>query len=87
MLTKTAEKLYVDGLIKIEHMPIQFRNNSYAIHTEPLNPTGIKFAYYEEIGQPPLFVNTNLNAAQVRSRTKRLVAMYLKDPSTIHLEV
>ena len=87
MLTKTVEKLYDEGLIKFEHMPISFRYGSNSIHSTPENPTGLAFQYYEEIGDPPLFVNTNLNASQVRFRTRKLLEMYEKDPATVHLEV
>ena len=86
LLTKTAQKMYSDGLIKIETMPIQFRSGSNAIHSIPQNPSGIEFQYYEEIGSPPLYVNTNLNAAQVRYRTIRLVKMHDKNPDSVYLE-
>lgn len=83
----TAAKLYAAGVIRASHTPIKWSPGTYSIHTEPVHRSGKKFHNYFEIGNPPLFVNTNLNPGQVRANTRALLRKYDIDPGSVHLEV
>ena len=87
VLTFTVEKMYRDGLIKYEDMPIESKRNTYAINKTPRARSGAKFTFYEKIGNPPIYVSTNLNAGQIRFRTKVVLQKFGKEPSEVILEV
>lgn len=87
LLTFTVEKMYSDGLIKYEDLPIESRHNTYAITKTPRARNGAKFTFYEKIGDPPIYVNTNLNAGQIRFRTKVVLQKFGKAPSEVLLAV
>ena len=87
VLTFTVDKMYRDGLIKYEDMPIESRHNTYAITKTPRARNGTKFTFYEKIGNPPIYVNTNLNAGQIRFRTKVLIQKFGKESSEVLLAV
>lgn len=80
ILTLVVEKLYAEGLLAIDHAPIQWSKGTYSVHTEPVHPTGKPFANYKSIDGTPLFVNVNLNAGQVRENAKKLLQRYGKNP-------
>ena len=87
ILTFVVEKLYKEGLLTVDGIPIQWSKRTYSVHTEPVHPTGIPFANHKSINGTPLFVNVNLNAGQVRQNTKRLLQRYSRNPSDVYLQV
>ena len=87
VLTLTVEKMYNDGVVKYEDMPIESRANAYAVNKTPKYRSGGRWEYFEKIGDPPIYVNTNLNAGQIRFRTKMLLQKFGKDPSEVLLAV
>ena len=87
ILTSVAEKLYRDGQLTVDDLPIRWSPKVYSVHTKPVHPTGKQFGLSEEIEGTPLFVNVNLNARQVRENTKKLLKYYKLDPSEVYLQV
>ena len=87
VLTLTVEKLYKDGLLKVEHTPIGWSAKSYSVHSQPEHPTGNPFIYYRKIDNSPLYVNINLNAGQVRKSARNILAKYRVDSSKVALKV
>ena len=87
VLTITVEKLYKDGLLKVEHTPIGWSSKSYSVHSHPKHPTGNPFIYYRKINDSPLFVNINLNAGQVRKSARNILEKYGMDPAKVALKV
>ena len=85
VLVLTAEKLYVEGTLKVDHTPIMFSASAHCIHTEPLHPSGAEFTGVKEIGNPPLYVNTHLNAGQIRANARSLLRKYDMVPSGVLL--
>ena len=87
VLTSVVEKLYRDGRLTVEDLPIKSSPKVYSVNTEPFHPTGKEFGNSKRIEGTPLFVNVNLNAGQVRSGTKKLLRHYDQDPSRVYLQV
>lgn len=87
VLTITVEKLYMEGLLKVEHTPIGWSAKSYSVHSHPEHPTGNPFIYYRKIEDSPLFVNINLNAGQVRKSARNILGKYDLDPAKVALKV
>ena len=87
VLTSVVEKLYRDGRLTVEDLPIKSSPKVYSVNTEPVHPTGKEFGNSKHIEGTPLFVNVNLNAGQVRSGTKKLLRHYDQDPSRVYLQV
>ena len=87
ILTLAVEKLYTEGLLTVDDTPIQWREKTYSVHTEPVHPTGIPFVNHRSINGTPLFVNVNLNAGQVRQNAKRLLQRYGQNPADVYLQV
>lgn len=87
VLTSVVEKLYRDGRLTVEDLPIGWSPKVYSVHTEPVHPTGKEFGITKHIGETPLFVNVNLNARQVRENTKKLLKYCKMDPSEVFLQV
>ena len=87
ILTITVEKLYREGLLKVEHMPIGWSDKAYSVHSQPEHPTGKPFQYYRKINDSPLFVNINLNAGQVRKSARKILEKYGVDPAKVALKV
>ena len=87
VLTLTVEKLYKDGLLKVEHTPIGWSAKSYSVHSQPEHPTGNPFIYCRKIDNSPLYVNINLNAGQVRKSARNILAKYRVDSSKVALKV
>ena len=85
VLTLTAEKLYVKGTLKATDTPIQLWSEGWnTIHVEPVNPNGTEMRA-AQIGDPPLFVNVNLNAKDLRDGAIRLLQKYDVDPAKVYL--
>ena len=87
MLTHTVEKLYSEGLLTMDTVPIQSSNRTYIVNTEPMHPTGNQFGNYRAVAGAPLFVNVNLNAGQVRQNTRRLLQRYGQNPDDVYVQV
>ena len=87
VLTSVVEKLYIDGRLTIEDLPIGWGSKAYCVNTEPVHPTGKEFANTKQIEGTPLFVNVHLAAQQVRTNTKKLLTLYELDPSEVFLRV
>lgn len=87
VLTITVDKLYREGLLKVEHTPIGWSAKSYSVHSHPEHPTGKPFQYYRKIDDSPLFVNINLNAGQVRKSARNILEKYDIDLAKVDLKV
>ncbi len=87
VLTSVVEKLYRDGRLTVEDLPIGWSPKVHSVHTEPVHPTGNEFGKTKHIDGTPLFVNVNLNAWQVRNNTKKLLEYCKMDPSEVYLQV
>ena len=86
ILTLVVKKLYTEGRLTAEDAPIQWSRSVYSVHTESTHPTGKPFANFKTIDGTPLFVNVNLNAAQVRGNTKRLLQRFGMNPAGVYLQ-
>ena len=88
VLVSTAEKLYVEGILKAADTPIHLWSDAwYHIHSEPVSPDGTEWRKpLKQIGDPPLFVNVNLSGADLRSGTILLLQKYDVDPARVYLE-
>ncbi|MDE0686161.1 MAG: type I restriction enzyme HsdR N-terminal domain-containing protein [Candidatus Poribacteria bacterium] len=88
VLTVTVDKVYGEGLIKMEDTPIRSNNRKAVyVHSEPVRQDGTAFRRFEKVGNPPLFVNTNLSGEQARNLAVELLKKCRIDPTTVHLEV
>ena len=87
LLTSVVEKLFRDGRLSVDDLPIGWSPNAYSVHTKPVHPTGKEFIEFRQIEGTPLFVNVYLNAQQARNATKRLLTRYKQDPSEVFLQV
>lgn len=87
VLSHVVEKLHAEGKITVDALPLGWGGKSTAsIHTEPVHPYGAEFRAFKRIeGTPPLFVNVNLNALQVRRNTKRLLNHFGLNPADVHV--
>ena len=87
VLVSTAEKLYVKGKLQYTDTPIQLWTDGWnSIHSEPMHPNGTEWRKpLKPIGNPPLFVNVNLNAKDCRDGAIRLLKKYDVDPSKVCL--
>lgn len=88
VLVSTAEKLYVEGVLKATDTPIQlWSDKRNSIHSEPVHPHGTKFRKpLKPIGDPPLFVQVNMNSSDIRGTTVLLLKKYKVDPARVYLE-
>ncbi len=87
VLVITVEKLYSDGLLTVDDAPIQSGVKTYMVNTEPVNPTGKRFAAHRSIDGTPLIVNVKLSAWQVRQNTKKLLQRFGQNPTDVFLQV
>jgi hypothetical protein len=85
VLTYVVEKLYTEKKLTVETLPIGWSKQTHSVHIEPTHPTGKAFGKSKRIEGTPLFVNVNLNAAQFRQNTKRLLEHHGLDPADVHL--
>lgn len=87
LLILTAEKLYLEGTLKTTDTPIQLWTDGWnSIHSEPMHPNGTEWRKpLKPIGDPPLYVNVNLNAKDCRDGAIRLMKNYDVDPSNVYL--
>ncbi len=85
VLISTAEKLYMEGTLKTTDTPIQLWSGGYnSIHVEPVHSDGTDMRA-AQIGDPPLFVNVNLNSKDLRDGAIRLLKKYDVDPAEVYL--
>ena len=87
VLVLTVGKLYSDGLLTVDDVPIQSGPKTYMVNTEPVNLTGKQFVNYKGIDGTSLIVNVNLNIWQVRQNTKKLLKRYDLNPADVYLQV
>lgn len=87
VLTLVVSKIYSEQLISDSDIPIQFGTRTYLVNFQPVHPTGKEFAHYVEIGDPPLYVNTNLNAGQIRNNTRKLIEHFAPHSTDVYLRL
>jgi hypothetical protein len=86
ILTHSAEYLVQIGSLTPDKVPIRSSPVRYVVNTQPVHPNGNSFGKYRSIPDSPFFVNTNLNALQVRTNTKNLLEHCGVDPATVHVQ-
>lgn len=86
ILTLTVEKLYGDGLLKVEDTPVNLGKNRYLIHTKPIHPTGKQFGAKKQVGLPPLYIEVNQGSESILKSTISLLQKCDIDPSSVHLQ-
>lgn len=87
LLTGVARKLYSEGRLGVEHVPIGWSKGRYSVHTEPVHPTGEAFVSPKSVDGTPFVLNVNLNAGQIRGNTKRLLQHCNLNPGRVYLQV
>ena len=87
ILVRVVEKLYADGRLAVEDLPIGWSRSTYSVHTEAVHPTGTAFTNSVKIEGTPLIVNVSLHAEQVRANTAKLLERYGLSPATVYLDV
>ena len=88
LYVEVVGKLYGDGILKHEDTPIKWSKQLYSIHTEAIHPTGKKFRRPRKVkGLPPIYVDVNLSAHQIRSNSVRLLKKYGLNPADVRLEI
>ena len=85
MLTVVVKRLYSEGRLTVEDVPIGFGRNTYVVHTEPVHPSGKAFGKAKSVKETPFVVNANLNALQFRVNTKKLLQRCDRNPAEVHL--
>ena len=74
-------------LLSHHNVPVQFNPRTYLVNTTLVHPTGNSFVNYQNIPGTSLVVNTDLNAAQVRSHTRNLLKHCGINPDNVQLQV
>ena len=87
ILIYTAEWLYARGALTVGRVPISSHRDRYVINSEPMHPNGERFGNPKAIAGTPFWVNTNLNAAQVRRYTTILLEHCGVSPNDVWLKV
>ena len=83
-----SAKLYSEGRFSVADMPIARGPKRYILHTEPVHSTGKQFANYTRIdGTPPLYLDTWLNAKQLRNTATHLLQHCGLSPADVYLKV
>ena len=86
ILLTVVEKLYGQGRLTVQDVPLWRGSQRYRVHTEPVHPNGKRFEGPKPVAGTPLFVNTHLSAADVRRETRRLLKHCSLDPTDVHLK-
>ena len=85
VLVSTAEQLYAKGKLQSTDTPIQlWSEGSNSIHVEPVHPGGTEMRAIS-IGDPPLFINVDMNSKDLRDGAIRLLQKYDVDPAQVYL--
>ena len=85
ILTGVVKRLYSEGRLTLEDVPIGWSSKVYSVHTEPFNPSGEEFGKPVWVEETPFVVNVQLNAKQVRKNTKNLLQRCGHNPAEVHL--
>lgn len=88
VLTLVAEKLHATGHLTVDRVPVKSNPASATcfVNTTAAHPTGRPFGRYEVVSDS-LYVNTDLNAGQIRSNTRKLLEQSGLDPADVYLQV
>ena len=86
LLMLVVEKLYTEGRLTAEDVPIQYSREVYRIHTKPVHPNGAPFGNYRDV-DGTLFVNVRMNARQVRRFSRDLLHRCARNPADVYLQV
>ena len=87
ILTFVVEKLYTEGRLTDENIPVKSRSgSSHIVHTKPVHPAGKPFGNSKSIDGTPLFVEVKLNAPQVRQNAKRVLQHCDQNPADVYLQ-
>ncbi len=84
ILTGAVEKLYSEGRLTVDHVPVQMTASYSVVHTEPIHPTGRPFTNFKSI-DGRLFVYINMSAPRVRKETQKLLTRYGVNPAEVQL--
>ena len=87
VLTLVVEKLYAERLIDNKNIPIESSPGTYLVNSEPVHRNGKSFYNYKQIGELSLYVNTNLNAGQVRTNVKKLLERYSSNSTNVYVQL
>ena len=85
ILTGVVKRLYSEGGLTVEDVPVGFSRNAYSVHTEPVHPSGNAFGKAVWVEETPFVVNAYVNAGQVRANTRRLLQRCNRNPAEVHL--
>ena len=82
LLTGVVEKLYSEGRLTVDNVPIPYSDRISIVHTEPIHPTGRPFTYFKSIDGTPLFVNVS---SSILRKTQRLLLRCGLNPAEVYL--
>ena len=88
VLTLVAEKLHATGHLTVDRVPVKSSPASATcfVNATAAHPNGRPFGRYEVVSGS-LYVNTDLNAGQIRSNTRKLLEQSGLDPADVYLHV
>ena len=87
ILTFVVEKLYTEGRLTDENIPVKSRSGRrHIVHTEPVHPTGKPFTNCKSIDGTPLFVEVKLDAPQIRRNSQNLLQRFGPNPVAVYLQ-
>ena len=87
VLLSVVEKLYTDGRLTVDDLPIQWGDLNYCVHTKPVHPNGKRFRNAKSIAGGELFVDGGQDAVGARRNAKRVLEQFGKNPAEVSLQV
>ena len=86
ILTFVVEKLYTEGRLTDENIPVKSHSgSSHIVHTKAVHPAGKPFGNSKSI-DGTLFVEVKLNAPDVRQNAKRVLQHCGQNPADVYLQ-
>lgn len=86
LLVRIAERLYEDGLLLPEHLPVSKTNRRHIVNQVPRHPTGNEFDYSWKIANH-VFLELGVSASDARKVSETLLSHFGLDPSQVHLRI
>ena len=86
ILTFVVEKLYTEGRLTDENIPVPSGSKRHIVHTKSVHPTGEPFTSRKSIDGTPLFVDVHLNAPAIRQNSQNLLQSFGPNPVAVYLQ-
>ena len=87
ILTFVVEKLYTEGQLTDENIPVPSGSKRHIVHTKSVHPTDKPFTSCKSIDGTPLFVEVHLSAPDIRQNSQNLLQSFGPNPVAVYLQV